>query len=330
MKEPSGARSQIAHVRRFNRTVTERIGVLDDHFLGRTRPLGEARLLWEIADGADLCELRARLALDSGYLSRLTASLEAQRLIRIEVSPRDRRVRRARLTPTGRTERARLDRLSDRRATALLDRLTSSQRARLVTAMDEVERLLAASMVVIAAEPADGDDASACLRRYFAELARRFDAGFTSARSLPADAASMTPPAGVFLIARLRGEPIGCGALKLHGDAPAELKRMWIAPSARGLGLGRRMLAELETHARAGGARVIRLETNRALREAIQLYRAAGYREVAAFNDEAYAHHWFEKRLARARPRDRGRRLCSEPWQPPRRSRPSGRATSTR
>jgi len=95
----------------------------------------------------------------------------------------------------------------------------------------------------------------------------------------------------------LRGEPVGCGALKFHGDQPAELKRMWVAESTRGLGIGRRLLDELERHAADGGARVIRLETNRSLTEAISLYRSAGYREVAAFNDEPYAHHWFEKQL---------------------------------
>lgn len=73
---------------------------------------------------------------------------------------------------------------------------------------------------------------------------------------------------------------------------------MWVEPEARGLGLGRRILRELEQLARDGGAQVVRLETNRALSEAIALYRKSGYREVAAFNDEPYAHHWFEKRIA--------------------------------
>jgi len=99
------------------------------------------------------------------------------------------------------------------------------------------------------------------------------------------------------MIARLRGRPVGCGALKFHGRAPAELKRMWVSRDARGLGLGRRLLAELERHAIASGVKVVRLETNRTLKEAIALYRSSGYREVPRFNDEPYAHHWFEKRL---------------------------------
>ena len=139
----------------------------------------------------------------------------------------------------------------------------------------------------------------ACFARYFEELDRRFETGFDLARSNRADVADLTPPAGLVLIARLRGDPVGCGALKLHDDGVAELKRMWVAPRARGLGLGTRLLGELESRALAGGSRVARLETNRSLVEAIAMYRRAGYREVPAFNDEPYAHHWFEKTLVR-------------------------------
>jgi ribosomal protein S18 acetylase RimI-like enzyme len=110
----------------------------------------------------------------------------------------------------------------------------------------------------------------------------------------------MTLPAGLFLLATLYGESVGCGALKFHRDAPAEIKRMWVSPAVRGLGLGRRMLAELEARAKNHGAAVVRLETNRTLAEAISLYRSSGYREVRPFNAERYAHHWFEKALTRA------------------------------
>ena len=140
-------------------------------------------------------------------------------------------------------------------------------------------------------------DARRCLRAYEAELASRFAGGFDPALSISATDEEMTPPAGLFLVATVDGEPAGCGALKFHGDAPAEIKRMWVAPAARGLGLGRRLLAELEARAAAHGATVLRLETNQTLREAIGLYRTAGYREVPAFSDEPYAHHWFEKSL---------------------------------
>jgi ribosomal protein S18 acetylase RimI-like enzyme len=107
----------------------------------------------------------------------------------------------------------------------------------------------------------------------------------------------MRPPAGLFLVATLNQEPIGSGALKFHGKKPAELKRMWVAEAARGLGVGRRILNELEAHAKKRGVRTIHLETNGSLIEAISLYRSAGYKEVAPFNSEPYAHHWFEKGL---------------------------------
>src|SRR5262249_38023871 len=105
------------------------------------------------------------------------------------------------------------------------------------------------------------------------------------------------PPAGAFLLATLRGDPVGCGALKLHGRQPAELKRMWVAHSARGLGVGRRLLTELERRALDAGATGVTLETNKSLTDARRLYRSARCVAVAAFYDEPYAHHWFEKRL---------------------------------
>jgi DNA-binding MarR family transcriptional regulator/GNAT superfamily N-acetyltransferase len=288
----------IAQVRRFNRTVTQRVGALDDAFLARDRPLGQARLLWEIGpDGSDVRLLRSRLDLDSGYLSRLLRSLEKDGLVVVEQSRTDGRVRTARLTGHGLAERAELDRRSDDVATSILRPLSARQRTRLITAMAEVERLLVASTVQVTACDPRHSDARFCLRAYFSELSHRFDGGFDPARSISADDDALSPPAGLLLVATLHSEPVGCGALKFHDDAPAEIKRMWVAPTARGLGVGRRLLTDLEAHAAARQVGTVRLETNRALGEAIGLYRAAGYREVAAFNDEPYAHHWFEKTL---------------------------------
>jgi DNA-binding MarR family transcriptional regulator/GNAT superfamily N-acetyltransferase len=293
--------AKIEQVRRFNRAVTQRAGALEDAFLARGRPLGQARVLWEIGpDGRDVRDLRARLGLDSGYLSRLLRALEQDGLVTVGVSEADGRRRTARLTAQGTAERGELDRRSDDAAAALLGALSGRQRDRLVTAMAEVERLLAASAVEIGVRDPRDPDARRCLRAYTDELAARFDGGFDPARSISAADHEMTPPAGEFLVAVLYGEPVGCGALKFHPGAPAEaagIKRMWVAPAARGLGLGRRLLAELEARAAGHGVRTLRLETNRTLAEAISLYRAAGYREVAAFNDEPYAHHWFEKSL---------------------------------
>jgi len=288
----------VQQVRAFNRTVAERIGALTDGFLGRRRPMGESRTLWEIGlDGTEVRDLRARLGLDSGYMSRVLRSLEQEGLIAFETSPDDGRVRYVRLTRAGRAERAELDRRADEVAWSFLEPLDTAQREMLVTAMTDVQRLLLASMVDVAIEDPTTPDAVWCIEQYFSELNTRFEAGFDRAKSIPADAHELMPPRGALFIARLRGRPIGCGALKFHPGEPAELKRMWVAREARGLGLGRRLLLELERHAKQAGTRVVRLETNRTLKEAIQLYRSSGYREVAAFNHEPYAHHWFEKTL---------------------------------
>jgi DNA-binding MarR family transcriptional regulator/GNAT superfamily N-acetyltransferase len=288
--------AQIRRLRSFNRTVSQRIGALNDRFLDRGRPLGEARLIYEIGhDGAELRALRARLELDSGYASRLLRSLERQGLVKGEAAAGDGRVRRVRLTAKGRREVAELDRRADAVARSVLAPLSAAQQARLIAAMTEVERLMRASAVRIAAEPSDSADARWCVDQYFRELGRRFDAGFDPARSISADAHELTPPAGVFLIARLGGRPIGCGALKAKERRIGDVKRMWVAAEARGLGIGRRLLAALEAEARKRGLETLRLETNRSLVEAQALYRRAGYREVAPFNEEPYAHHWFEK-----------------------------------
>jgi GNAT superfamily N-acetyltransferase len=167
----------------------------------------------------------------------------------------------------------------------------------LTAAMRQVEQLLRASMITFEIEPPGTPDARWCFHQYFAELNSRFDQGFDPGLSNSACPEELTPPSGLLILGRLQGQPVGCGVLKFHKKQPAELKRMWIAESARGLGVGRRLLAELERHARKAGVRVIRLETNRALSEAIHLYRRSGYVEVEAFNAEPYAHHWFEKQL---------------------------------
>ncbi|MEU9344653.1 helix-turn-helix domain-containing GNAT family N-acetyltransferase [Streptomyces sp. NPDC048278] len=290
--------AQIDQVRRFNRTVTERVGVLHDRYLGRDRPIGEARLLWEIGEqGQDVRRLRERLGLDSGYVSRLLRSLEADGLVAVEPQPQDRRVRTVRLTGKGRAERALLDGRSDDLAASMLQPLNAGQRARLVAAMAEVDRLLTAGTVTLDVVDPDQPDARHCLLAYFAELQERFDTGFDPARSLLPDAGELRPPRGLFLVARLHGEPVGCAGVKLPAGAPAEIKRMWVAPAARRLGLARRFLTELEARAAGHGYDTLRLDTNKTLDAAINLYHSFGFEEVPAFNDEPYAHHWFEKRI---------------------------------
>ena len=287
---------QTRQVRSFNRAVTQRIGALNDSFLGRGRSLGESRLLYEIGPGgAEVRDLRAKLGLDSGYVSRLLRALERQGLVKARPAADDGRVRRAALTAKGRREVGELDRLSEAYANSVLAPLSAVQRDALVAAMATVERLMRASAVRIVAEAPESGDARWCFDRYFAELKGRFETGFDPAKSISAEDRELTPPAGVLVIARLDGRPIGCGALKVKGGGVGEVKRMWVSPDARGLGVGRRILEELEARAPGFGLATLRLETNKSLAEAQALYRSCGYIEVPPFNDEPYADHWFEK-----------------------------------
>src|SRR5712692_4606044 len=185
----------VGQVRSFNRAVTQRIGALDDAFLARDLPLGQARVLWEIgSEGVDVRALRSGLDLDSGYLSRLLRALEDAGLIVVGRSRADGRVRTARLTGRGAAERAALDRLSDEAARSLLRPLSDRQRDRLVTAMAEVERLLIASAVEVSPCDPRHPAARACMRAYFDELSRHFDTGFDPDRSIPAGDAELSPP----------------------------------------------------------------------------------------------------------------------------------------
>ena len=288
----------VDHVRQFNRTVAQRIGALSDDFLATHRPMAEARLLWEIgADGCEVRTLRNRLGLDSGHASRLLRALESDGMARVEPSASDRRIRIARLTRAGEKEWAQLDRRSDDFAASMLAPLDERDRKRLVESMRTVQRLLTAAAVEIREVDPAGPDARQCLRAYVEELNERWEAGFDPAAGVSAEPHELTPPAGLFVVAYLHGEPVACGGVKHLPGGPSDIKRMWVSPAARGLGLGRRLLHELEQRVRDSGATVARLETNRVLAEAIGLYRSEGYVEVEAFNSEPFAHHWFEKPL---------------------------------
>ena len=290
------ADDDIARVRAFNRLVTRQVGALQDRYLGH-RPLGESRVLFEIGErGASPRDVRARLGLDSGYVSRMIGALRRDGLVDTAPDPADRRTKRLRLTAAGRAEMAELDRISDELAGSVLAPLTAEQRERLMHAQAEVIRLLALSMLTIEREDQSSPDARWCLGHYFAELAERFEESFDPHRTLPSDDA-------VFLIARMSGQPAACGALRALAPGLGEILRMWVDRPHRGLGLGARMLDALEAEAAALGHRAVRLYTNRSLTEAKAMYRSRGYTEIPRYNDDPYANHWFEKPLT---PADRG------------------------
>jgi len=292
-------REQVAEVRRFNRIVTRRVGALDDRFLARARPLSLSRLIWEIGvEGGEVVTLRARLGVDSGQMSRMLRALEDDGLVTLTASEGDGRVRVARLTDDGRAERATLDARSDDLAASMLEPLDEAQRTELVAAMRTVERLLVTSLSQVRQVDPDSPDAQRCLRAYANELNRRAtDRIFDPRRGSTAEPHQVRPPRGAFVVLYLQDEAVGCGALKHQPGQVSDIKRMWVAESVRGLGLGRRLLQSLEQLARDHGATRAQLETSDVLPEAIALYRSAGYRDVPPFNDEPFATHWFTKSL---------------------------------
>jgi DNA-binding MarR family transcriptional regulator/GNAT superfamily N-acetyltransferase len=286
----------VSRVRRFNRAVTREAGALDSSFLGRGRPLGAARVLNAIGQGrSDVADIRDYLDLDSGLMSRLLRGLEDEGLVETVPHPDDARRRVAKLTKTGRREFNAYEAISDSRAELLLGRYGNSQA--LLAAMDLIATAFGRGNIAIAAaDPAD-KEAKYCLGEYYGELARRFKGGFDVSLSRDPDAADMIAPRGTFLVAMSDGLPIGCVGLKGDGGELAEVKRLWVAPSARGLGLGRRLMESVESAARDIAIKILRLDTNSALPEAGQLYRSSGWSEIDRFNDDPYPDLFFEKRL---------------------------------
>jgi len=297
----------VAVVRRFNRSYTQRIGALEDSFLGLGMPLGPARLLFEIgAAPATTQALRERLGLDSGYLSRLLRRLENDGLIDVTPDPGDRRRRQVTLTEVGQERWREFELRSDDQARLIVDPLTQRQRERLARALSEADLLVRAATVSFAPTDPASPVARDVVGRYFTEIGRRF--GFDAATGeTEKDTKLLVPPTGVFVVAVSDGEPVACGGLQTldtladgplaNGQRVGELKRMWVHGDWRGAGLGSRLLRHLEDQARVLGHGAVRLDTNAALAEAISMYQRAGYRPIARYNDNQWATHFFEKRL---------------------------------
>lgn len=276
-------------LRAFNRTWTQRVGVLEESFLGTGRPLNVSRLLFEIGpDGASVRELRDRLELDSGYLTRLLHRLAGEDLVEVRTDPADRRRRLVGLTAAGLASWRDLEERSEALAGRLLEPLGPRQRHRLAEALATADLLVRAATVQLRETGPDDPVARAAADRYFAELDRRFPTGFDPGEP---------DHEGRFLLATSAGEPVAYGGVRALPDGSAEVKRMWVDDAWRGAGLGARMLRELEAlAARLGHDRVV-LDTNGTLVEAIALYERAGYSPVPRYNDNPYAQAWFAKDL---------------------------------
>lgn len=286
-------------VRRFNRTYTQRVGALDESFLGLGLPLGLARLVFEIGAGdpPTVRDLRTRLGLDSGHLARQLRSLEQRGLVDVRPDPADRRRRTVRLTRSGKATRRRLDDRSEQLAARLLEPLTERQRARLTDALATADLLVRAATVELREVDARSPVARCAVGQYFAELDVRFPDGFDVAAAEAEDLADPTAHSVRFLLATSDGEPVACGGLRELEPGVGEIKRMWVRDGWRGVGLGACLLRRLEGLAQEMGHRVVRLDTNGTLTEAIAMYERAGFRPIQRYNDNPYAQAFFEKTL---------------------------------
>ncbi len=287
----------IARLRRFNRVVTREIGALDTSYLGRGRPLGAARVLQLVkAGGTDVAELRKRLDLDTGLLSRLLRALEAEGLVQSVTDPADRRRRIAMLTDAGQAEWQIYEQLGHAKAQQVFDRAGPRQQA-LIDAMDLIATVMLQDQVEI--RDADPDDPAslACISAYYRLLLETFPHFTADLFPLPLpDAARYRPPQGAFLLAWSDDLPIGCVSLRPLEPGVAEVKRLWIDPIARGQGLGRRLMRTLESRARSMGFTQLKLDSHTGLTPALALYRADGWLETAPYTGLP-ANIWLAKRL---------------------------------
>jgi DNA-binding MarR family transcriptional regulator/GNAT superfamily N-acetyltransferase len=287
----------VARLRRFNRVVTREIGALDTSYLGRGRPLGAARVLQLVRpDGTDVAELRRRLDLDTGLLSRLLRSLEAEGLVEVTPDPADRRRRIASLTPAGLAEWKVYDALGHAKAQTVLDRAGAGRKA-LIDAMDLIATVMLKDDVAIRdADPAD-PAALSCIGPYYQLLLETVGGITPDMLPLPLpDPERYRSPDGAFLIAWSEDLPIGCVSLRRLGPKLAEVKRLWVHPHARGQGLGLRLMRAIEARARDLGYTHANLDSNTGLAAAVALYRSDGWSEIAPYTNPP-ANIWMTKRL---------------------------------
>jgi len=291
MSDPTNPRItelRIGAVRRFNRFYTRRLGTLREGLHGSGFSLTEARVLYEIANRPGLFAgpLARELGVDPGYLSRILQRFSELGLVQ-RYMPGDRRQKALKLTSAGEEAFAPLDAASRREVGRMLARLPPPAQAELVQAMGRIETLLAAESETpwLLRDPEPGDIGWVVSRHgalYAAEY--NFDARFEALVAQVAGAflAQHDPAREHCWIAERDGVNIGSVFLVRHSDTVARLRLLLVEPTARGLGLGRQLVAECIAFARAAGYQRVTLWTNDVLLAARGLYRAAGFRLVAS------------------------------------------------
>jgi DNA-binding MarR family transcriptional regulator/ribosomal protein S18 acetylase RimI-like enzyme len=277
---------EIAAVRAFNRFYTSKLGFLDQQLLKSPFSLSEARVLYELANrqSPSAKEIGTELGLDAGYLSRIVQKFDEDGLIVRKPFAADRRQYQLSLTAKGRQAFAKLDRSSHDDVADMLAVLPQDDRKRLIAAMAAIERLLGSAGVspgtAILREPRPGDigwvvqshgalyaseygwDSS--FEVLVAEIAAKFLASFDASRDR-------------CWIAELDGAEVGSVFLVRHSDDIAKLRLLLVDPAGRGQGLGRRLVGECITFARACGYRKITLWTQSILIAARKIYQDAGF-----------------------------------------------------
>jgi GNAT superfamily N-acetyltransferase len=233
-------------------------------------------------------------------MSRLLRSLASEELIVTLADPSDARRRIVALTDAGEREFRAYEELSDARAHAFLTR--ARRVVNLLDAVDLVATACIGERIEIRTVSPSSEHARFCLDRYYRELNSKFDGGFDVTRSRDPDSTKMTAPLGAFLVANSDTLPVGCVGLSGDGTDLAEVKRLWVEPMARGFGYGRLLMAAIERTASELGISKLRLDTNRALPAAVEFYRRAGWQEIERFNDDPYAHFFFEKLIVGHQP----------------------------
>jgi DNA-binding MarR family transcriptional regulator/GNAT superfamily N-acetyltransferase len=297
-RSPSASPGAVAAVRGFNRFYTRRIGVLGDHLLHSPFSLAEMRVLYELAHRPALTatELGTDLGLDAGYLSRILRRFEAQHLLQRTPAADDRRSSVLKLTARGRRAFAPLDRRAKAEVAALLDSLPPTAQRRVIDAMTTIEATLSgAPPQGYTLRPHQPGDMGWVVHRHGAVYWNewRYNAEFEAlvARIVADFLDQFDATRERCWIAEQHGSIVGSVFLVQQSKTVAKLRLLLVEPSARGLGLGRRLVAECVDFARTAGYRKITLWTQSELTAARAIYAAAGFTLV-----NQHRHHAFGRR----------------------------------